>query len=82
MRKLGITLIVAAIPAWAYIAWWMNHFCAPGRRAGWDVCSELGSVAFPYPPSLSAARLFGLLGPLLGVALVLFDIVQRKRKTL
>jgi hypothetical protein len=79
MKILGIIFILSAIPAWAYAAWWMNHFCAPG--GGWNVCYELGSVAFPYPPLLSAARLFGFLGPLFGFALLGFDFVQRKRKT-
>jgi hypothetical protein len=47
----------------------------------YDVCYELGSVAFPYPPLLSAARLFGFLGPLFGLALLGFDFAQRKRNT-
>lgn len=79
MKILGIIFILAAIPAWAYVAWWMNHFCAPGSV--YDACYELGSVAFPYPPLLSAARLIGFLGPLFGLALFGFDFVQRKRKT-
>jgi len=79
MKILGIIFIVAALLAWAYVAWWMNRFCAPASR--WDVCYELGSVAFPYPPLLRAARLFGLLGPLLGLALLGFDFIQRKRRT-
>jgi hypothetical protein len=48
MKIIGIILILVAIPAWAYNAWWMHHFCAP--EGGWDVCYELGSVAWPYPP--------------------------------
>ncbi len=44
-------------------------------------CLRLGSVAFSYPPLLSAARLFGFLGPLFGLALLGFDFVQRERKT-
>jgi hypothetical protein len=80
MKILGIIFILAAIPAWAYGAWWMTHFCAPGGV--YDVwCYELGSVAFPYPPLLSAARLIGFLGPLFGLALLGFDFVQRKQKT-
>lgn len=79
MRMLGIIFVLAAMPAWAYVALWMNHFCAAG--GGWDVCYELGSVAFPYPPLLRAARLFGFLGPLLGLALLGFDFIQRKRRT-
>jgi hypothetical protein len=79
MKILGIIFILAAIPAWAYVAWWMNHFCAPA--GGWDVCYELGSVAWPYPPLLRAARLFGFLGPLSGLAFLGFDFIQRKRRT-
>jgi hypothetical protein len=69
-------LIFAAIPAWAYVSWWMHVNCPPGR---WDVCSELGSVAWPTPPSLFAAELVEYVGPLLGLALLSFDFVQWKR---
>src|SRR5258708_3057253 len=80
MKIRGIILILAAIPAWAYVSWWMNRFCPGG--GGWDICYELGSVAWPTPPLLRAAGLFGFLGPLLGLALLGFDFVQWKRRTL
>jgi len=74
MKIRGIILILAAIPAWAYVSWWMNRFCPGG--GGWDICYELGSVAWPTPPLLRAAGLFGFLGPLLGLALLGFDFVH------
>ena len=79
MKIRGVILILAAIPAWVYIFWWMNRFCAPA--GGWDVCYELGSVAWPYPPLLRAARLFGFLSPLSGLAFLAFDFIRWRRRT-
>ena len=70
MKKRGMIFIFAAIPAWAYVSWWMHVNYSPGR---WDVCYELGSVAWPTPPSLIAAELVEYVGPLLGLALLSFD---------
>jgi hypothetical protein len=73
MKVRGLIFILASIPAWVYLFWWLNR-STPSNRF------ELGSVAMPYPPLASFANMFAVLGTLIGVVLLLFDLAQWTRK--
>ena len=76
MKMRGIIFILAAIPGWVSLFWWLNRF-TPSNRFG---AYELGSVAMPLPLLVKAAGRFAFVGTLIGLALLVFDFVQWMRR--
>jgi hypothetical protein len=74
MRKRGIILILAAIPAWLFVVRSFNE----ARRGPFG--SEFGSAAYPPPPFLRAVQMFALLFTLAGLCLFALDFVRWIRR--
>jgi hypothetical protein len=70
MRKPGIIVILAAIPAWVFVV----RFDHEARRSPF-FGYEFGSVGMPIPPLLRVVFIFALLFTLVG--LCLFALTSR-----
>jgi len=77
MRKRGAIVILAAMPAWIFFV----HFEVVARKSPFGY--ELGSIAFPYPPSVRAAGMFALVATFLGLCILALDFDRwiRKRRS-
>jgi len=77
MRKRGAIVILAAMPAWIFFV----HFDVVARKSPFGY--ELGSIAFPYPPSVRAAGMFALVTTFLGLCILALDFDRwiRKRRS-
>lgn len=65
-------LILATVPAWAYILWVSYQV----RKSGFGY--EFGSAAGPTPLSFRLASGFALFGTLIGTTFLLFDFTRWK----
>jgi hypothetical protein len=76
MKVRGIIFILAAIPGWIYVAWWLNRFTPRNRFDAY----ELGTPLMPYPPLMRTASRFAVLATVIGFGFLIFDFVQWMRR--
>jgi len=69
MRKRGVIVILAAIPAWVFYTRFIKH-----------ANYELGSVAGPMPLLMRAVSWFALLLTIVALCLFAFDFIRWARK--
>ena len=70
MKRLrGLILILATIPAWAYVV----HFDHVARNSVFGY--ELGSVAMPYPRHVLVLDAIALVFMLIGLWLLISDLI-------
>jgi hypothetical protein len=74
MRRWGVVLILASLPAWTLIV----RYDWAAYRTGFGY--ELGSPAWPIPHYLLFAGRFGLLSDLAGFALLTVAMVRSFKK--
>jgi hypothetical protein len=74
LKKWGVGLILASVPAWVFLLWSLHRLGAPTGDS-----YELGTVAMPYPTPIRVAGIFALISTLVGLLLVLLHLTQRAR---
>ena len=74
MRKRGVICILAAIPAWVYVLYFLNEM----RKSPFGY--EFGSIAFPPPLIFKVADTLAVLLTLIGLPFFVFDFIQWIRK--
>jgi hypothetical protein len=75
MRKRGLIFILAAVPGWVFFI----HFNIEARKSPFGY--ELGSMAFPFPPSVRAAGIFACAMTFLGLCILALDFDRRIRRS-
>jgi hypothetical protein len=75
MRKRGAIVILAAMPAWIFFV----HFEIVATKSPFGY--ELGSVAFPYPPSVKVAGMIASVLAFLGLCVLALDFDRWVRRS-